>query len=118
VNIASQVADRMTSEKRKSWHQRRGAYEIDYTDFPDLLMIAESKPDVFFPVLLGEQEWFRQFFREVVPSRNVVCHMNPLSSLNGEHVSLKLKQWQEHLRNRQPEIAAAMTPAVAVSAAS
>lgn len=108
-NLRDKVAARRKTESTNSWHQRRGAHDIDYTDFDDLLTIAQSKPSVFFPVLLGDADWFRQFFREIVPSRNVVCHMNPLSSTNVGDVRLKLSRWEEHLKNRASELAAAMT---------
>lgn len=104
--VRDKVASRMTAEAANTWHQRRGAHPIDYTDFDDLLTIAESKPDVFFPVVIGHVDWFRQFFRELIPSRNVVAHMNPLSDTNEADVALKLQRWETHLTNRRAEIEA------------
>jgi hypothetical protein len=110
--LRDQVAGRKKTENSNSWHQRRGAHEIDYLDFKNLLVVAESKPDLFFPVLLGERDWFKQFFRELIPSRNVLCHMNPLSRTNEADVALKLRRWEEHLKNRRVDLEAATMPSI------
>jgi hypothetical protein len=115
VNLVDKVAARMSTEKRHSWHQRRGAHPIDYTDFEDLLTIAQGKTSVFFPQLLGDQDWFRQFFREVIPSRNVVCHMNPLSDTNAADIGIKLQRWEQHLTAQRGELEAAIAPGKAVA---
>lgn len=88
---------RMAKEEVQAWHQRRGAHPVDYVDLDDLRVIAVSKPQLFFPNLLGEQLWFEQFMRELYPSRCVVCHMNPLSKDNVQDVRLKAKKWRSLL---------------------
>jgi hypothetical protein len=37
--------------------------------------------------------------KELYPSRNVVCHMNPLTNDNVTDVQLKLRKWESVLRN-------------------
>ncbi|HEU4587205.1 MAG TPA: Swt1 family HEPN domain-containing protein [Gemmatimonadales bacterium] len=93
---------RRTGENNRRWHQRRGAHPIDYTDLSDLGELILAKREDFFPDVLGGGDsaaWFEQFMRELEPSRNVVCHMNPLSAPNVSDVGVKLHRWQETLRN-------------------
>jgi hypothetical protein len=113
-NLHTKVEQRLKKEDQNFWHQRRGAHAIDYVDIEDLYTIAASKPDIFFPRLLGEQRWFEGFMRELSPSRNVLCHMNPLSEHNVVDVCLKLQKWHEHVKNRLQEITAAKTPNAAI----
>ena len=78
----------------------------------DLLTIAQSKRDVFFPIVLGDEKWFEGLIGETSPSRNVLCHMNPLADTSVTAVEVKLTQWHTHLQKREAEIRAAMTPAL------
>ncbi len=85
---------RRTQETTKnSWHQRRGAHPIDYTDLGQLLTIIQAKQGDFIPSVIRELEWFTQFMRELEPSRHVLCHMNPLDELNAKDVRQKLERW-------------------------
>lgn len=95
--IHTKVAERMTTEKKNSWHQRRGAHPIDYTDIGDLEAIILAKHQYFIPDIIGDKDWFVQFMKELKPSRNVVCHMNPLDGHNTADVRLKLKRWEKLL---------------------
>ncbi len=93
--LKDRADDRIKKEDLQVWHQRRGAHPIDYVDLDDLRIIAVSKPNLFFPDILGDQLWFEQFMRELYPSRCVLCHMNPLSRDNVQDVRLKLSKWQK-----------------------
>jgi len=93
--LKDKADDRIEKEDVQAWHQRRGAHPIDYVDLDDLRIIAASKPNLFFPDILGEQLWFEQFMRELYPSRCVLCHMNALSDDNVKDVRLKLSKWQK-----------------------
>ena len=104
VKGVREAADgRRTQEKtRNSWHQRRGADPIDYTDLGQLLTIIQAKQADFIPAVIPDLAWFEQFMRELEPSRNVVCHMNPLSDLNERDVRNRLGRWNQMVRmNRQ-----------------
>jgi hypothetical protein len=84
------------------------------------LVIAQSKRDLFFPVILGEETWFQSLVNQTAPSRHVLAHMNPLSKDSVTALGVRLQQWHTHLQNREAEIRAAMvpvTPAPAVSGA-
>jgi len=96
---------RQQGETKNSWHQRRGAHNIDYTDFSELRDIILAKQDDFFPDVLGDRAWFEQFMRELVPSRNVVCHMNPLDQHNiDDVVRVKAVRWLRVITERQAHI--------------
>jgi len=111
--LKNKVNERLKKEEQQSWHQRRGAHPIDYVDLGDLLTIARAKPNLFFPRVLGEEKWFEGLIGETSPSRNVLCHMNPLADHNVDAVSLRVTHWHNHLNAREAEIRAAMTPAAA-----
>ena len=110
LKMKGKVEDRLKKEAEQSWHQRRGKHKIDYVDLTDLLVIAQSKRDVFFPALLGQETWFQSLVDETSPSRNVLCHMNPLAEHSVKALEVRLTQWHTHLKQREAEIRAAMTP--------
>jgi len=90
---------RMVNEKKNSWHQKRGAHPIDYVDIGDLENIICGKRDCFVPHIITDLPWFEHFMKELVPSRNVVCHMNPLSDQNVQDVKLKLHKWETMVKS-------------------
>lgn len=96
---------RRERELQTSWHQRRGAHPVDYIDLVQLGEIILAKQDDFFPGILGDnRQWFEQFMRELVPSRNVLCHMNPLSDHNIADVRLKAARWYTLITERRGSI--------------
>jgi hypothetical protein len=44
--------------------------------------------------------------KELYPSRNVVCHMNPLNDDNVKDVQLKLKKWETMIKGANAVIPA------------
>lgn len=103
--VRNNADNRRKTEEKKSWHQRRGDHPIDYTDFGDLLKIIQAKHSDFFPdVIAADQRWFEQFMRELLPSRHVVCHMNPLDKLNIKDVKHKLERWNRLISEKRDNI--------------
>ncbi len=97
-----------TETTRLRWHQTRGAHPIDYVDLGHLGDIILGKQDVFFPDILGsDRDWFIQFMKELEPSRNVICHMNPLNSHNIADVKLRWRKWEALLKSSKGNIPAA-----------
>jgi hypothetical protein len=97
-NVRDKAAGRMRSEEeRHFWHQRRGAHPIDYVDLPDLGTIVNGKQADFIPTIIPDREWFAHMMRELEPSRNVVCHMNPLDSGNIDDVKGWFRKWERTL---------------------
>jgi len=109
-SVQNTAAARMKKESSQRWHQRRGAHPIDYIGIDDLGDIVLGKQSSFFPsVLATDADWFRHFMKELEPSRNVLCHMNPLSETNARDLMTKLERWEALVK----EAGAAIPPAVA-----
>lgn len=109
-DVKNKVAQRRQREQEQSWHQRRAQHDIGYTDLADLLVIAQSKRDIFFPVVIGDEGWFQSLVNQTAPSRHVLAHMNPLSANSVAALGVRLQEWHLHLQNREAEVRAAMTP--------
>lgn len=106
LGVKRNAAQRQVGEMKMSWHQRRGSHDIDYIDLSELRDIILANQDDFFPDVLGDNRaWFEQFMRELLPSRNVVCHMNPLAQHNVDDVvRVKARRWLMLLSERQAHI--------------
>jgi len=109
LKTLKQIADvRMAKEDKMSWHQRRGAHPIDYIDLGQLGDIIFAKQDDFFPEILGDsRRMLESLLSEAVPSRNVLCHMNPLSELNAKDLEVKAERWRFLIEQRRDKIPAA-----------
>jgi hypothetical protein len=91
-------ADRSdTQDKKHFWHQRRGSHPIDYVDLGHLADIINGKTADFFPAVIPDQVFFASMMRELEPSRNVVCHMNPLEKGNIDDVKSWFRKWEKTL---------------------
>lgn len=93
--LQKDVSDRMASDKKDSWHQRRGNRPIDYLDLKDLPRLMNKLEKIVVPNLISNLEWFRQLVDEVYKSRCVVCHMNPLDKNNTNAVLVRFNHWQK-----------------------
>ena len=105
--LKDKVNERMSDEKKNSWHQRRGARPIDYLDLAQLPALVRRIQKDIVPDIIPSIEWFTQFVDEVYKSRCVVCHMNPLDSTNVEAVKLRFTQWQRQVEGKKdliPEV--------------
>jgi Swt1-like HEPN len=106
-NVHGTAASRMKTESSQRWHQRRGSHPIDYIGIDDLGDIVLGKQSTFFPnVLATDADWFRHFMKELEPSRNVLCHMNPLSPTNARDLMTKLERWEALVKAAGPAIPA------------
>jgi hypothetical protein len=95
-SVHQTASSRLASEQtRQKWHQRRGAHPIDYIGLDELGDIILGKQAIFFQGVLGSDvDWFKHFMKELEPSRNVLCHMNPLSDTNARDLMTKLERWE------------------------
>lgn len=91
------VSERMTDDKKHSWHQRRGDRPIDYLDLKDLPRLVAKIENLVVLDIIPSFEWFRQLVDEVYKSRCVVCHMNPLDKNNILAVQVRFNQWQKQI---------------------
>ena len=91
------VNRRMSDEQKNSWHQRRGARPIDYVDLNQLSTLMRRLEKEVVPTIIPSIEWFTQLVEEVYKSRCVVCHMNPLDTVNIQSVKIRFTQWQKQI---------------------
>ncbi len=99
--LKDKVSERMSDEKKNSWHQRRGARPIDYLDLAQLPALVRQVQKDIVPDIIPSIEWFTQFVDEVYKSRCVVCHMNPLDDTNIKAVKLRFTQWQRQMTGKK-----------------
>lgn len=102
--LKDKVSDRMSSDKKNSWHQRRGARYIDYLDLNELPAILRKIEKSIVPNILPTFEWFNQLVDEVYKSRCVLCHMNPLDKDNSDALRLRFRQWQKQISEKKSMI--------------
>jgi len=91
---------RRQGERNRRWHQRRSADPIDYTQLDELKDLIIAKREVFVEVL-GEQDLNHlqhNILSEVEPSRNVLCHMNPLDQHSVASIRTRLNSWRRILK--------------------
>lgn len=99
------VSRRMSDEQKNSWHQRRGARSIDYLDLNQLPTLMRQMEKEIVPDIIPSIEWLTQLVDEVYKSRCVVCHMNPLDTVNTQSVKIKFTQWQKQINAKKGAIA-------------
>jgi hypothetical protein len=97
-SVKRKVADRKISENRNSWHGKRGAHEIYYTDIDDLIAIIKrnwSEFEEIFP----KQSWIENIIDTIEVSRNTIAHNNPLNDHDIKRLKINSKDWQGQIKN-------------------
>jgi Swt1-like HEPN len=90
--VRKKVEQRQEKEGGNRWHIRRGAQEIYYTDFGDLIVIIRNNWSVFedpFP----DQNWIANRLTELEASRNIIAHSNTLDERELTRVRMYLQDW-------------------------
>lgn len=90
--VQDRVKTRQDKEGKNRWHARRGASEIYYTDFGDLLSLIQNNWDDFAD-LFPDINWVVTRFTELEASRNIVAHNNLLDQRELERIKLYLADW-------------------------
>lgn len=93
--LKKDVSKKMATDKKDSWHQRRGDRPIDYLDLIELPRVMNKIGQFVVPDIIPSLEWFRELVKEVYKSRCVVCHMNPLEKNNADAVMVRFIQWEK-----------------------
>ena len=101
--MQTNVTRRKEAETKTPWHGKRGAHEINYSDFGDLRSIIEKNWDSFSD-LFPSRPWITQRLTELEPPRNVVAHNNPLSNSDRSRISLYYGDWMKLLQAKQADI--------------
>jgi Swt1-like HEPN len=96
VAIKKRVQSRRDNEGKARWHIQRGASEIAYTDFGDLLSIITTNWSDFTD-LFPDQSWITTRLSELEASRNIIAHMNLLDDAELNRLRLYLRDWSRQV---------------------
>lgn len=92
----AKVVERRAKEGVNRWHVQRGASEIYYTDFGDLItIITNNWAD--FEELFPDQQWVASRLSDLESSRNVIAHMNSLDDREIGRIKMYLEDWTKQL---------------------
>ncbi len=96
TNVARGIQDKVGTRREKEganrWHSRRGASDINYTDFGDLALIIQNSWSDFSD-LFPDVSWITSRLRELEQSRNVIAHNNVLDKLELDRIRMYLTDW-------------------------
>ena len=92
ADLKKKVEGRQEKEGSNRWHIRRGAQEIYYTDFGDLITIIRNNWTVFED-LFPDQNWLVNRLTELEASRNIIAHSNTLDERELTRVRMYLQDW-------------------------
>lgn len=90
--VRDKVERRQNQEGKNRWHIRRGAQEIYYTDFGDLIGIIRRNW-ITFEDLFPDQNWVITRLNELEASRNIVAHNNLLDERELQRIRMYLQDW-------------------------
>lgn len=92
TELRKKVDQRQEKEGANRWHIRRGAQEIYYTDFGDLIAIIRRNWEAFED-LFPDQNWVINRLAELEASRNIVAHNNNLDDRELQRIRMYLQDW-------------------------
>lgn len=94
--LKRKVSDRQKKEGKNRWHIQRGAHEIHYTDFGDLIgLIRRSWAE--FEDLFPDENWITTRLSELEASRNIVAHNNLLDEREVQRIRMYLIDWMRQV---------------------
>lgn len=100
TDVVAQVTSRKTNESENWHHGKRGVHEIYYTDFPHLLQIIKVFNSDFLKYFRkGKEKNLLDKLSELVPSRNVIAHNNPISADDLDRVKIHAKDWFKYMQH-------------------
>lgn len=92
TELRKKVDQRQEKEGANRWHIRRGAQEIYYTDFGDLIAVIRRNWEAFED-LFPDQNWVINRLTELEASRNIVAHNNNLDDRELQRIRMYLQDW-------------------------
>jgi hypothetical protein len=105
AGLAKKAIDRKDNETDNWHHGARGAHEIFYVDYSDLLLIIRSFDSEFAPYFKKTVEHnLPGKLAELVPTRNVVAHNNPITKPDLDRLKIHSIDWikyMQHLHKKQ-----------------
>lgn len=96
--IAVKVASRKNNESENWYHGKRGAHEIYYSDYTDLLQIIKSFDSEFNKYFKnGSEKNLPGKLAELAPTRNIVAHNNPITKDDLDRLRVHAKDWLKYM---------------------
>lgn len=90
--IRDRVEQRQEKEGKNRWHVQRGAQEVYYADFGDLLMLIQNNWSDFED-LFPDQHWIANRLNDLEASRNIIAHSNLLDDRELARIRMYLQDW-------------------------
>lgn len=95
----SSASDRKTKESDHWYHSKRGAHEIYYTDYVELLQIIRVFDAVFSKLFKkGAAKNLVGKLEELTPTRNVVAHNNPITAADLGRLKIHAHDWFSYMQ--------------------
>lgn len=103
--MIGKINNRKSTESGNWYHAKRGAHEIYYADYAELLRIirvCDSTFSVYFKKgaaknLIGKLE-------ELTPTRNVIAHNNPITKTDFDRLKIHAHDWFAYMQNLRVKI--------------
>lgn len=90
--VQKRSKSRMEEDAKNRWHGARGAQDINYCDFGDLVSIIDTNWSIFDD-LLGSLEWTKAILNSLERSRNTVMHGGALAKEDIERIGMNIRDW-------------------------
>lgn len=104
-DIFVKVVGRRNNEAENWHHGKRGVHEIYYADYDDLLRIMRVFDSDFGPYFKKVPEKnLPGRLAELVPTRNIVAHNNPITAKDFERLKVNATDWigyMKHLHSKK-----------------
>jgi len=98
-SLQQKVSEHKADDQKNSWHQKRGAREVDYLDFKDLKgVITKVRTRLAADNIIPREDWIDDLIDEVYPFRCVIAHMNPLKDLSKNALKVKVQYWNQQIK--------------------
>lgn len=97
--IPEKVKQRKNKDTENWYHSKRGAHEIYYTDYSELLAIIRSFEIDFAKFFnRGAQKNLIGKLEELSPSRNVIAHNNPITLKDLDRLKVHTRDWFSYMK--------------------
>jgi hypothetical protein len=97
-DLKNRIEDKRKNEEKNLWHPKRGARNIDYLDFKELIILTNKVDEQLVKIgILPKRNWLRNIIEEVYESRCVLCHMNPLKDESIKLIEVHFTKWANQI---------------------
>jgi len=97
--VVKKALERKTKDSNNWYHSKRGAHEIYYTDYVDLLQIIRVFDSIFSKIFKkGAAKNLVGKLEELAPTRNVIAHNNPIILKDLERLKVHARDWFAYMQ--------------------